>query len=149
MSDYVNINAPRASKLHSRTGIMLDALAQFGAVVVSSGALGHANMATTTTAGDPLVAGVVTSQGDPNNSGLFAIGDEVSVTDLGDVLVLVAGGTTLARGDRLIAAATPGLAKKLAAETNVCVLGESLQDVTTGALPQLVSCRLQLQRAVP
>lgn len=148
--DYVGINPPKASNVHSRSGVMLDALAKFGSVVVASGTLGHADVATTTSAGAATVVGVVTSQGDPNNSGLFAVGDVVSLQDLGDVEILVLGSTTYARGDKLITSTTAGVAKKLASETgNMTIIGEVLQDVTTGTNPQLISCRLLLSYAKP
>lgn len=143
----IGLNPPKAGNVHSRTGVMKDALAKFGSVLVSSGVGGHADMSTTTTPGDPKATGIVTSQGDPNNSGLFAVGDEASVRDLGDAELLVLGSTTYARGDRLIASATAGVAKKLAGETgDLCLIGESLQDVTTGTNPQRISCRLLMQR---
>jgi len=85
----IGLNPPKAGNLHSRTGVMQDALASFGAVVVTSADGTHADMQTTTSAGATGVMGVVTSQGDPNNSGLFAVGDEVSVRDLGDVEIQV------------------------------------------------------------
>lgn len=143
----INLAPPKATKLHSRTGVMKDALAKFGSIVVSSGTSGHADMSTSTTAGDPLVQGVVASQGDPNNSDLFAVGDEVSVCDLGDQPVLLLGATTYARGDRIIQSTTAGVGKKIAAETgDLCMIGTVLQDVTTGANPQLVSVRVNVQR---
>ena len=146
----IGLNPPKRGPLHSRTGVIASGGAtgaQFGAVVVSSGTASHADVATTTNAGDPLVMGVITSQGDPNNSGAFIAGDEVSIADLGDAQVLCESGTASARGDRMIASSTAGLAKKYGAETgDLCVIGECLQDVTTGANPQLVSVRLLMQR---
>lgn len=142
----IGLNPPKAGNLHSRTGVMTDALAFFGAIVVSSGTSGHADMATSTTAGDPLAMGVVTSQGDPNNSGLFAVGDEVSVRDLGDAEVAVKA-ATYARGDRIIQSTTAGLGKKIAAETgDLCVVGECLQDITIAADGGRISVRVTMQR---
>lgn len=139
----INLNPPKAGNLHSRTGTMQDALAQFGSVVVKSGTTGHSDMATTASAGAAGVMGVVTSQGDPNNSGLFASGDEVSVRDAGDVEILVLGSTAYARGDRLITSTTAGVAKKVASETGLMtIIAEVLQDVTTGTASQLISARL-------
>lgn len=145
----IGLNPPKAGNVHSRTGIMNDALAQFGSIVVSYSNINHADMATSTTAGDPTVMGVVTSQGDPNNSGLFAVGDQASVRDLGDTAVLVLGaGAAYARGDRIIQSTTAGVGKKLAGETgDLCMVGEVLQDCTTGAAAsQLISVRVNVQR---
>lgn len=146
----IGLNAPRASNVHSRTGVMTDALAQFGSVLIYSGTSSHADMSTTASAASAKVAGVCTSQGDPNNSGLFAVGDSVSVRDLGDVQILVLPNTAFARGDKLITTTTAGVAGPLGATTGAMdIIGESLQDVTTGALPQLISCRLNIQHAKP
>lgn len=146
----IGLNPPKAGNIHSRTGVMADALAKFGSVVVKSGTTDHAAMATTTSAGATGVMGVVTSQGDPNNSGLHAVGDEVSVRDAGDVEILVLPATAYARGDKLITSTTAGVAKKLEAETgNMTIIGEVLQDVTTGAAAQRISCRLTMHYAKP
>jgi hypothetical protein len=146
----IGLNPPKRGIVHARTGVMKDANAKFGSVVVASGSSGHADMATTTSAGATGVEGVVCSQGDPNNSGLFASGEEVSVQDLGDCQILVLGSTAYARGDKLITSTTAGVAKKLASETgNMTIIGEVLQDVTTGTNPQLISCRLLLSYAKP
>lgn len=140
----IKLNPPKRGILHARTGRMVDALAKFGSVLVFSGTNSHVDMATTTSAGAAAVAGVVCQQGDPNNSGLFAVDDEASVQDLGDCQILVLGSVAYARGDKLITSTTAGVAKKLAAETGADIIGTVLQDVTTGTNPQLISCRLIL-----
>jgi len=146
----IGLNPPKRGIVHARTGVMKDALAKFGSVLVFSGTAGHADMATTTAAGATAVAGVVVSQGDPNNSGLFAIGDEASVQDLGDCQALVLGSVTYARGDKLITSTTAGVLAKLGSETgNMTVVATVLQDVTTGTNPQLISIRLILSHAKP
>lgn len=142
----IGLNPPKATKLHSRTGVMTDALAKFGAVLVSAATGNHADMATTTAAGAAAVMGVVTSQGDPNNSGLFAVGEEVSVADLGDVEIQVVAGT-YAVGDALITSTTAGCAKKRAAEAGADVIGTALQAITTSQNGQRISCRLLISRA--
>lgn len=142
----IGLNPPKAGNVHSRTGIMTDALASFGALLSYAATGNHADMVTSTTAGDPLTAGVVTSQGDPNNSGLFAVGDSVSVRDLGDAEVQVVSGTYTI-GQRIIQSATAGMGKAYAAETgDLCVVGESLQAITTGTNGQRISVRLLMQR---
>ena len=138
----IGLNPPFSSNLHSRTCVMKDALAQFGSIVVNSGSDYHAAAATTASAGATGIIGVVQSQGDPNNSGLFAINDEVTVRDLGDAQVLVLGGTQYARGNLILTSTTAGVGKKRLSETTCDVLGYCLQDITTGTNPQLISVRL-------
>lgn len=143
----VGLNPPYNTKQHCKSGVMKDALAQFGSIVVSSGTSGHADMITSTSLGDPLIEGVVVSQGDPNNSGLFAQGDLVSVCDLGIIPVLLLGSTTYARGDRIIQSSTAGVGKKIASETgDLGLVGICEQDVTTGTNPQLVAVRVLCTR---
>lgn len=142
----IGLNPPMSGILHARTGVMQDALAKFGSVVVQAATGNHADMQTTTSAGATGVMGVVQSQGDPNNSGLFAVGDQPTVADLGDVQILVLGGVTYAVGDPLITSTTAGVAKKLAAETGADIIAYSLQAVTTGTNPQLISARLNITR---
>lgn len=146
----IGLNPPVKGPTHFKTGIMIDALAKFGSVLVYSGTSGHADMATTTAAAAATVAGVVQSQGDPNNSGLFAVGDEASIADAGPCQILVLGGVTYARGDKLITTTTAGVAGKLGATTGAMdIIAEVLQDVTTGSNPQLISCMLNIQHAKP
>lgn len=142
----IGLRPPKRGIVHTRTGRMKDALATFGSVLVFSGSNSHADMATTTSAGATKVAGIVVQQGDPNNSGLFAVDDEASVQDIGDCQILVLGSTAYARGDLLITSTTAGVCKKLAAETGADIVAEVLQDVTTGTNPQLISGRLMLYR---
>jgi hypothetical protein len=124
---------------------MKDALAKFGSIVVYSGTSSYADVATTTTAGAPAVAGVISSLGDPNNSGLFASGDNATVQTGGIAQVLVLGSTAFSRGDRIVTSTTAGVGKKWVNESvPFTVIGECLQDVTTGTNPQLVPVRLTL-----
>ena len=146
----IGLNPPKRGILHARTGVMTAATAKYGSVVKKDGTSGHADMTPTTAATDTGIMGVVCSQGDPNNSGLFATGDEVSVQDLGDAQVLVLGSVTYARGDKLIPTTTAGVAGKLSSETGLLeIIGTVLQDVTTGSNPQLISVRLNIQHAKP
>lgn len=142
----IGLNPPKATNVHSRTGIMQDALASFGAIVVAAATGNHADMQTSTNAGDPLAQGVVTSIGDPNNSGLFAVGDSVSVRDLGDAEVQVVAGT-YAVGDRIINSTVAGNGKKIGAETgDLMMIGTSLQAITTTSNGQRISVRVLMQR---
>lgn len=142
----IGLNPPTRGIVHARTGVMTDALAKFGSVLVQAGTANHADMVTTTSAGATGVQGVVQSQGDPNNSGLFAVGDTPTVVDQGDVQILVLGGVTYAVGDPLITSTTAGVAKKLAAETGADIIAYSRQAVTTGTNPQLISAFMAISR---
>jgi hypothetical protein len=142
----IGLNPPKAHNLSSRTGVMGDALAKFGSVLVAVAAGGHADMQTTTSAGATAVQGVVTSQGDPNNSDLFAVGDEVSVRDLGFAEVQVVAGT-YAVGDPLITSTVAGCAKKRAAETGADILGYAEENITTTVNGQRISARISISRA--
>lgn len=143
----IGLNPPKAGNVHSRTAIMTDALCKFGSVVISANTASSVEVVTTTNAGTTGVMGVVTSIGDPNNSNLFAIGDETSLRDAGDVEILVLGSTAYAETDLLITSATAGVAKKLESETGLMdVIGYPVQKVTTGTNPQRISCRLNIHR---
>lgn len=142
----IGLNPPSRGILHARTGVCTDALAKFGSVVIQAGTGNHADVVTTTSAGATGVMGVIVSQGDPNNSGLFAVGDQPSVCDLGDVQILVLGSSTYAVGTPLITSTTAGVAKALAAETGADIIATSLQAVTTGTNPQLISARMIISR---
>lgn len=146
----INLVPPVKGPTHFKCGVMKDSLAKFGSVVVYSGTSGHADVATTASAAAATIAGVVHSQGDPNNSGLFVTNDEVSLADAGPCQVLVLGSTTYARGDKLITTTTAGVAGKLGSTTGAMdILGEVLEDVTTGTNPQLISCMINIQHAKP
>lgn len=140
----IGLNPPRGQNVHSRTGVMTDALAQFGSILIQAGTGNHADMVTTASAGAAGVQGVVQQQGDPNNSGLFAVGDQVSVRDAGEAQVLVVAGT-YAVGDPIITSTTAGAGKKLAAETGADVVGFSEQAITL-AQTGLISVRLNIYR---
>lgn len=147
MANDVGLNPPTRGNVHSRSGVMTDALAQFGTVLITANTANHSEMVTTTSAGTTGVQGVVTSQGDPNNSGLFAVNDIVSVRDQGDAQILVLGGVSYAETDLLITSTTAGVAKKLESETgSMDVIGYPVQKVTTGSASQLISVRLNIHR---
>jgi hypothetical protein len=133
-----------SKNLHSFTGKTTDALAKYGSVVVSAASTDSSEIVTTASAGANLVMGVVIDQGDPNNSGLHANGSFVSVQDMGDCEILVLGGVTYAVGDILICTTTAGVAGKYTSGSTYDQIGTVTQAVTTGTLPQLISCRLNI-----
>ncbi len=132
--------------LHSFTATTADAVCKKGSLVAWSGSTDSSAVVATTSAGQNLLAGVVTDQGDPNNSGLFASGVNVSVRDMGVVDVLCLGGVTYARGDILIATTTTGVAGKYTSGSTYDQLGVVMQEITTGSSVQLVSCRLNIMK---
>lgn len=58
-----------------------------------------------------LVRGVVSDQGDPNNSGAFAVGDEFGCCVEGAVEVLLDAGATATKDTGACTSATPGTVK--------------------------------------
>lgn len=144
MAADIGLMPSKDFNVHSFTGNTTDALCKYGSIVISSATTDSNAVKTTTTAGDNLVMGVVTDQGDPNNSGLFASGSAVSVRDMGVAEVLLLGSVTYAVGDVIITSTTAGVGKKLASETTADQLGTCLQAITTGTNPQLVSVRLNI-----
>lgn len=132
--------------LHFRTVNTTDALCKYGSVVISAGTTDSSACVTSTTAGDNKVLGVITDHGDPNNSDLIPSGASVSCADLGDVEILVLGSVSYEVGDILITSTTAGVAKKLAAESTADQIGTVLQKITTGTNPQLISCRLMINK---
>lgn len=121
------------------------ATAKYGSVLTKVGETTHDGAHITTTAGEQP-SGVCNSQGDPNNSGLFAIGAVVSMARGGDAEVLFDAGTVLTVGAKIIASGTDGTAKVLEAETDpYWLLGTSNEDRTIGASPGLASVRLSIQ----
>jgi hypothetical protein len=141
----IGLNPPTRGNVHSREVVMTDALAKFGYVVKSAANGNHADCVTTATPGDTNMLGVIQSQGDPNNSALFAVGDTASCRDSGDAQVAVKA-ATYAVGTPLISSATAGLAKALAAETGADIIGYSRQAITTSQDGQLISMMVQISR---
>lgn len=141
----IGLMPPLARPSDPRTGTLTVATAQYGSVLTMSGTTNHDDIKITTSAGEQPV-GVCTSQGDPNNSGLFASGSQVSYARGGDVEVLMAAGTVLTVGAKIIAGGTAGTAKLLAAETDpYWLLGTSNEDRTIGASAGLASVHLSIQ----
>jgi hypothetical protein len=147
MSDVIGLNPPKAGNRHSFSGRATVTGMKFGMIAVpdtSDG--GHDAVKLSTAAGEEPLAGVITSQGDPNSSDAFAVGDEMSIRDEGEAEVLVLGSTAYDEGDYIIASNTAGVGKKLESETGVIMLlGRCLQKCTTGTNPQRISVHLLLQ----
>lgn len=96
-------------------------------------------------AGSISVAGVVADQGDPNNSGQFAVGDEFGACVDGIVEVLLDAGQTATKGAYAITGATAGTVKPIASESApYSIVGQFMQTATAGSSPMLVSLRVGL-----
>lgn len=140
----IGLFPPYSRVEHATTRTMTVATGKYGMIVVPDGAA-HADAKISVDAGETKLLGVICSQGDPNNSGLFATGANVSVADEGIVEVLFPAGTVIARGDTIIASGDNGHAKVLGAEGKPYdVLGYAEQGITIGAAAGYASVRLQI-----
>lgn len=127
------------------TGTTTVATAKYGSVMTMDGSANSDDVKITVTAGEQPI-GVCVSRGDPNNSGLFATGDQVSVARGGDCEVLMDIGTVLTVGAKIIASGTDGNAKILEAEVDpYWLLGTSNEARTIGAAAGLASVHLAIQ----
>jgi hypothetical protein len=120
------------------------ATAKYGYLVKLSGTSPTGIVITTTVGEQPF--GVVTDQGDPNNSDLFASGTIVSVARGGMCDVMFDAATVITKGDKIIVSGTDGHAKVLEAEVDpYWLLGEAMQTVTIGAAAGLATVALNIQ----
>ena len=129
--------------------LTLTTTAQFGSVLMADVVTDPSSAKATTGAGVTGIVGVVnTSQGDPNNSGLFPVGGTVDGAHGGIVPVLFDANVILTREATIISGATAGTAKVLGAEgAPYDVIGYYAgQNKTIGASPDLGSVRLDIHR---
>jgi len=141
----IGLMPPKSRPSDFMTGTTTVATAKYGSVMTFSGTANHDDVKITTTAGEQSI-GVCASQGDPNNSGLFPTGAQVSIAREGDVEVLFDAAEGLVVGAKVIASGTDGVAKILGAEsTPYWILGECLEARTIGSSPGLGSVRLRRQ----
>lgn len=142
----INLTPPFCRPGKSQAGIVATGTVKYGYVLVDGATAAHADVKPCTSAGETKLVGVCTSQGDPNNSGAFATGDQVDVAYDGDAEVMFPAGTVIAMEDIIIASATAGHAKVLGAEAKpYMVLGRAKQAITIGAAAGLASVRLQIE----
>lgn len=100
-------------------------------------------------AGDDGCRGVVSDQGDPNNSDAFAVGDEFGICVGGIVEVLLDAGQVATKDAPAITGATVGTVKPIASESPPYdVVGYFAQtyDNSAGSAPVLVSMNVAIQR---
>jgi hypothetical protein len=138
----IGLNPPGTRHDRVNGGVATTAGLRFGYVVVYDvAAVGqHRAVTTTATAGAGPLAGVVTSQTDPTSGA--SVGDNLEICDEGIVEVVLVASTAIVKGDLLIASATAGQVKKLAAETTAWVLGIAFQDMPSTASPVRIACKL-------
>lgn len=136
----VGLMPPRSRPENFETCSMTVATGKYGMLVVrDTGTANHDDVKITTDAGQQML-GVIASQGDPNDSGLFDSGDQVSVAKGGTCEVLFEATTVITKGDKIIAAGTDGHAKVLAAEVDpYWLLGTAAETRTIGAAAGLAS----------
>lgn len=133
----------------SSTKTMTVATAKYGMLLMDSGTGNHDEAVITTATSSKNIWGVVGSQGDPNNSGLFATGDQVTCVEDGYAEVLFVLGTVITEGDTIVPSSTAGLATTRAVagpSVPFDVIGYAAQTITIGAAAGLCSVRLRIHR---
>jgi hypothetical protein len=126
------------------TKTMTVATGKYGMLIKGAGTGNHDEAVITTTAGEQMI-GVIQSQGDPNNSGLFAVGDQPSVAQGGFCEVLFEAGEVITQGDVIIASGSDGYAKVLGVESAYWILGEAAETRTIGAGAGVASVKVRIQ----
>lgn len=125
---------------------------KYGMVVIGdTGTTNARDVKLASGAGGTGVRGVVSDQGDPNNSGLFATGDEFGCCVEGFVEVLLDAGESSVKDAPLITGGTPGTVKPIASESAPYdIVGYAAQTYNNsgGGSPVLISMRVAVQRRV-
>lgn len=147
----IGLMPPYARVKGAFTGKMTVATGKRGMLVVPDGTdTSHDAVKISTAKGENRVLGVIASEGDPNNSGLFAAGDYVSVQTDGDAEVLFPAATVLTKGDPIIASGDDGMAEVWATGSKpslpYTLIGYAAHDITIGAAPGLASVTLAIQQ---
>lgn len=141
----IGLNPPKVRGTEFETRRMTVATGKKGMLVVPSGDGTHDGAKIATTAGETKLLGVIKNEGDPNNSGLFPTGANVSVQKDGPAEVLFDAAEAITEGDTIIASGTDGHAKVLGAEGKpYTVLGYAAETRTIGAAAGFASVNLQI-----
>lgn len=112
---------------------------KYGVVVIGdTGTNNFRDVKLPTADGPTGVRGVVTDQGDPNNSGAFAVGDELGVCMSGVAEALLKAGATATKDEPCIAA-NGGFVIPVAGSAPYDIVGTFRQTKTAGANAELVS----------
>lgn len=142
----IGLMPPYNNPANFMTGNMTVATGKYGMIVArDTGTTNHEDILITTDAGQKML-GVIQSQGDPNNSGLFATGSKVSVAKSGLMEVLFAAAEVITKDDIIIASGTDGHAKVLGMESApYWILGRAAETRTIGAAAGLASVDVAIQ----
>lgn len=144
----IGINPPRSDRRLSAGCVATVATITYGMVVIGDTATNNfRDVKLPAGAGAVGVRGVVQDRGDPNNAGLFPIGEEFGACVDGFVEVLLDAGQSAVKDAPLITGATPGTVKPIAAESAPYdIVGYAEQTITAGASPTLISMLCKPQR---
>lgn len=134
---------PRSDRRINEGCVSTVATITFGMVVIGdTGTTNFRDVKLPAGAGGTGVRGVVQDQGDPNNLGKFATGEEFGVTVEGLCEVLLDAGAIATKDAPCITGATPGTVKPVGAEAAPYdIVGQFAQtyDNSAGSAPVLVS----------
>lgn len=146
----IAINPPRSDRRQTAGSVSTVATITYGMVVIGdTGTSNFRDVKLPSGAGATGVRGVVSDHGDPNNSGLFATGDEFGVCVEGFAEVLLDAGQTATKDAPAITGATAGTVKPIASESAPYdIVGYFAQtyDNSSGSSTVLVSIRVAPQR---
>lgn len=140
----IGINPPVSDRRRSVGCVATGAGITYGAVVKrDSGTTNFRDTKIAAGANDSLIVGVCQDQGDPNNSGQFAVGDEFGAAIDGDVEILI--DTVLVhKGKYGCTSATNGTVKEDTGTGDVVCQFMQDYDNSAGTGPVLVSARMAL-----
>lgn len=144
----IGINPPRSDRRLSAGSVSTVATITYGMVVIGdTGTTNFRDVKLPAGAGAVGVRGVVQDHGDPNNSGLFATGEEFGVCVEGFCEVLLDAGAAAVKDAPLITGATPGTVKPIGGESAPYdIVGYAAQTFTAGSSPTLISAYIKPQR---
>jgi hypothetical protein len=146
----IGINPPVSDRRRTEGCVATVATITYGMVVIGdTGTTNFRDVKLPAGAGGTGVRGIVADQGDPNNLGKFATGDEFGVCIDGSAEVLLDAGQIATKDAPAITGATPGTVKPVAAESapyDVVGYFDQTYDNSAGSAPVLVSLRVSPQR---
>ena len=146
----IRINPPRSDREKSKGAVATVTGITYGMVVIAdTGTNNFRDVKLPSGAGSSSVYGIVSDQGDPNNSGQFAVGDEFSTCYAGIAEVLLDAGQTCTKEGWAITGATAGTVKTVGGESapyDFVGQFDETYDNSAGATPVLVSLRINIHR---
>jgi hypothetical protein len=142
----INLNPFRSDRRLFTAGVATVATIKYGMAVIGDTLTTNASdVKLPAGAGAVGVRGIVADQGDPNNAGLFAVGDSFGICTDGYTEALLDAGQIATKDAPAITGATPGTIKPVGAEVAPYdIVGTFAQtfDNSGGAAPVLVSLRV-------